>query len=71
MGRFINKETKAISRGQKFPRKEPRGLIIKSAEGVRFAYTTTSLPAGIGEIAVPKSVIDAETLTPESPEVVE
>ena len=46
-GRLLTKEAEDISRGGELPkrsRKRPRGLVVESAEGFRWAYSALRLP---------------------------
>lgn len=49
VGRLLTKEAKAISRGEKskVQKSGKQGLVVKSAEGLRFAHTNTALPTTV------------------------
>jgi hypothetical protein len=57
MRRLLTKETRALSRGDRpehkrhsiFRRRE--GVVVKSAEGTRWAFATTPLPEFVGRVA--------------------
>jgi hypothetical protein len=68
--RLITKETKALSRGLDAtqPRQEPwhDGITIKSAEGLRFAYSSITPLQVAGSLAVEAQI---NTLTEQYPAV--
>ena len=69
--RLITPETKALSRGDKtLSHRQLQGLVIESAEGIRWYGSSMPMPGNFGKVAL-SEVVDEETLPPEPPEVIE